>query len=342
MVKIGFKYPCFVIAEAGVNHNGSLRLAKKLVLAAKKAGADAVKFQTFSADRLVLSSAPKAEYQKKNTRNSETQYQMLKKLELSKSDHIALKKFSMKNKILFLSSAFDEESLALLENLDISIHKIASGEITNLPFLEKVGKTKKPVILSTGMSNLTEVKRAVQILKKNGSKQIIVLHCLSQYPANLSEINLRAMNTLNKSLFLPVGYSDHSLGIFIPLAAVALGACVIEKHLTLNKKLEGPDHAASLEPHEFFQMVKGIRGVEKALGTDIKKVQPSEMNTKMVARKSIVIKNSLKKGEKTNRNTFVMMRPGTGLSPFEINRFIGKKAKFNLKAGVQLQPGMLR
>ena len=262
--------PVFIIAEAGVNHNGSLDLALSLIDAAKAAGADAVKFQTFRADNLATATAHKAAYQERSTSNEETQFQMLKRLELDAEAHHRLIEHCRVVGIQFLSSPFDIESADLLEQMDVSLYKIPSGEITNLPYLRHIGRKGKPVILSTGMSTLVEVEEGVQALRESGVKDITLLHCVTEYPAPFDEINLRAMHTLHTAFGLPVGYSDHTPGTEIAIAAVALGAVVIEKHFTLDRNLPGPDHAASLEPSELKQMVSAIRHVESALGDGIK------------------------------------------------------------------------
>lgn len=315
----------FIIAEAGVNHNGDINIAKKLVEAAAKAGADAVKFQTFKAENLVTKSAPKAEYQKKSTGDG-SQLEMLKKLELSFEDHIILKEYCEEKGILFLSTPFDFESVDILEKLNVSIYKIGSGDLTNVPLLRYIGKLKKPIIISTGMANLGEVEMAIEAVNSGDNSQISLLHCTSNYPAPYESVNLKAMITLKNAFNLTVGYSDHTEGIEIPLAAVAMGAKVIEKHFTLDRNMEGPDHKASLEIEEFNKMVQCIRNIEKAIGTGIKKSFKSEENTKLVARKSIVAKVNINKGEVITYNNIDFKRPGTGVSPAYIDLFIGKKA----------------
>jgi len=323
--------PIFIIAEAGVNHNGDIRIAKKLIDGAKLAGASAVKFQSFNAKKLASASAPKAKYQTKTTNAGESQLKMLQKLELSPKNQKLLFDYCKKKKIMFLSSPFDEESIEFLHQLNLSIFKIPSGEITNLPYLEKIGSLKKKIILSTGMSTLKEIQNALKILIKAGTpkKNITLLHCTTEYPTPMAEVNLKAMLTLKKQFNIQIGYSDHTKGIEIPIAAAALGASVIEKHFTLDKNLEGPDHKASLEPTELLSMVKAIRNIEVALGNGIKKPSPSEIKNIQIARKSIVAKTKIKKGDLFTEKNLTTKRPGNGLSPMQWNRVIGQKAKKN-------------
>ncbi len=316
----------FVIAEAGVNHNGNIEIAKKLIDAASAAGADAVKFQTFRAESLVCKTAKKAEYQLGVTDRSETQYDMLKKLELTEQMHKELMEYCAKKKIMFLSTPFDIGSVKLLSKLGMQIFKIPSGEITNLPYLREIAGHQKKVILSTGMSNMNEVKAAVDVLKENGAADIILLHCNTQYPTPVSDVNLLAMVKMHEELGLPVGYSDHTLGIEVPIAAAALGAAVIEKHFTLNKNMEGPDHKASLEPQELKRMVEGIRKTELALGVGIKQASDSEKENRDIVRKSIVAASSIKKGEKYTEENLTVKRPGIGISPMRWDEVIGKTA----------------
>lgn len=316
----------FVIAEAGVNHNGNIEIAKKLIDAASAAGADAVKFQTFRAESLVCKTAKKAEYQLGMTDRSETQYDMLKKLELTEQMHKELMEYCAKKKIMFLSTPFDIGSVKLLSKLGMQIFKIPSGEITNLPYLREIAGHQKKVILSTGMSNMNEVKAAVDVLKENGAADIILLHCNTQYPTPVSDVNLLAMVRMHEELGLPVGYSDHTLGIEVPIAAAALGAAVIEKHFTLNKNMEGPDHKASLEPQELKRMVEGIRKTELALGVGIKQASDSEKENRDIVRKSIVAASGIKKGEKYTEENLTVKRPGIGISPMRWDEVIGKTA----------------
>ena len=318
----------FIIAEAGVNHNGSLDLAKKLIDAASTAGADAVKFQTFKAKNLVTKNTQKAKYQKINTSADELQFDMLKKLELNFDRHKELISYCNSKNIMFLSSPFDHDSIELLNNLGLQIFKIPSGEITNFTYLRHIGMLNKKIILSTGMSNIDEVKKALEVLINSGSnkKNITVLHANTEYPTPMEDVNLRAMAKMGKDLNVNFGYSDHTLGIEVDIAAVALGAQCIEKHLTLNCKLEGPDHKASLEPDQFKEMVRAIRNLEKALGSDIKKPSKSESKNIKIARKSIVAKINIKKGELLNENNITIKRPGTGISPMRWQSIIGTKA----------------
>lgn len=316
----------FIIAEAGVNHNGSIGLAEQLIDVAYESGADAVKFQTFYAEKLVCKNAEKAKYQIDNTGNTESQYDMLYKLELSVQEHKELNQYCNKKGILFLSTPFDIDSIKLLESLHMPIFKIPSGEITDLPYLREIAKLKKKVILSTGMSSLEEVREAVEILKKGGTQDITLLHCNSQYPTPVSDANLLAMVKMKEKLGLPVGYSDHTQGIEIPIAAAALGACVIEKHFTLDKRMEGPDHKASLEPRELKQMINGVRKIELALGNGVKQMSSSEQENKLVVRKSIVAARYIKKNEKFTAENMAVKRPGTGISPMRWDEMIGRKA----------------
>jgi len=318
----------FIIAEAGVNHNGELALAKQLVEAAANAGADAVKFQTFRAENLVAASAPKAAYQKKTTGTDETQLEMLKKLELSAADFIALQAHCAAHDILFMSTPFDLKSIDFLADLGLEIFKIPSGELTNLPYLRKLGGLRKDLILSTGMADLAEVQAAVAALLQAGTQQerLAVLHCNTEYPTPYEDVNLRVMETMRATLHLRVGYSDHTLGIEVPIAAVALGAEIIEKHLTLDKKMPGPDHQASLEPEELRRMVQSIRNIEIALGQREKKPTPSELRNRYIARKSIVAAQAIRKGEILSDLNLTVKRPGTGISPMRWDQVIGKPA----------------
>ncbi len=315
----------YIIAEAGVNHNGSFETACKLVDAAKAAGADCIKFQTFKSENLVSHNAKKADYQK-NTTGDGSQLEMLKKLELSYDEFISLKKYCDEVGICFLSTPFDLESIDFLNSVDMLFWKIPSGEITNLPYLLKVAKTGKEVILSTGMSNLDEVGAALDVLKENGAGTITLLHCTTEYPAPFIDVNLRAMQTMRDKFGLDVGYSDHTPGIEIPVAAVAMGATVIEKHFTLNRNMEGPDHKASLEPDELAAMVKAIRNVEMAIGTGEKVPSVSEKKNMPIARKSIIASRNIKKGEKLTKANLTTKRPGNGISPMKWNDVVGTYA----------------
>lgn len=320
----------FIIAEAGVNHNGKIALAKRLIDAAKEAGADAVKFQTFTAERLVTAKAAKADYQKKRTSQGESQLAMLKKLELSLADHQELIQHCRKRKILFLSTPFDEESMDLLDKLGILIFKIPSGEITNIAFLKYIAHKGKPMILSTGMSTLLEVQQAVRSIFSTGNKQLTLLHCVTDYPAPFAQLNLKAIATLQKTFRLPVGFSDHSQGILIAPVAVALGATVIEKHLTLDRTLPGPDQNASVEPQEFKCLVDNIRLIEKALGNGQKVPALCEADCRLVARKSLTAVVPIAQGEKIFSRHIVLKRPGTGILPGDLRKVIGRLAKQNI------------
>lgn len=318
----------FIIAEAGVNHNGSLELAKQLIDVAADAGADAVKFQTFQADKLVSKMAPKAHYQQQTTGMSETQYEMIKKLELDEAAHHELLAYCKDKKILFLSTPFDHDSIDLLDRLGMEIYKIPSGEINNLPYLRHVGSLGKKVILSSGMADLGEVEDALDILIAAGTpkEKITVLHATTEYPCPIDEVNIRAMLTIAEAFGVDTGYSDHTNGIEVPIAAAALGAKVIEKHFTLDKAMEGPDHKASLEPEELVAMVSAIRNIEKALGDGIKKPSKSETKNMSVARKSIVAAQPIRKGELLTETNLTVKRPGNGVSPMLWDSIIGSIA----------------
>ena len=316
-----------IIAEAGVNHNGCLKRAKEMVAVAAKAGADIVKFQTFSADTLTAASAELADYQKSNT-PYKNQRELLKGLELSQDDHYELIDCCKQNQIEFLSTGFDIESIRFLESCNLKRFKIPSGEITNLPLLREIARLKKPIIVSTGMADLDEIEQALKALKQAGAdrEQITLLQCTTQYPAPDEEANLRVIPALKEQFGLQVGYSDHTSGIDLSIAAVALGAEVIEKHFTLNRELPGPDHQASLLPQELERLIRGIRRVELALGSPTKQPSPSEMNNKLVARKSLVAKTPIKQGEKFCLINLTTKRPGTGISPMQWDNVIGKIA----------------
>ena len=316
---------CFVIAEAGVNHNGDLDIAKKLIDKAVEAGADAVKFQTFKAEELVTKEAPKAQYQKITTGDG-NQYEMLKKLELSESDYAVLKKYCEKKGILFLSTPFDFESVDILEKLDIPLYKVSSGDLTNLPLLKYIAKKHKPIILSTGMANLAEVEEAVHAIYEEGNEQIVLLHCTSNYPTAYEDVNLKAMLTLKEAFKLTVGYSDHTTGIEVPIAAVALGASVIEKHFTLDRNMPGPDHRASLEPDELKCMIDSIRNIEKAMGDGIKRCREVEEKSKFVSRKSVVARKNISKGQVITKDMLAYKRPCIGLEPKYTQFVLGKIA----------------
>lgn len=315
----------YIIAEAGVNHNGSFDLACKLIDAAKEAGVDCIKFQTFKSENLVSRTAQKAEYQKETTGDS-SQRDMLKKLELSFSDFSRLKAYCEKKEICFLSTPFDFDSIDFLNSIDMPFWKIPSGEVTNLPYLLALAKTGKPVVMSTGMCTLQEIREAIDVLNENGIKEIKLLHCNTEYPTPFEDVNLKAMETMHNEFHLEVGYSDHTKGIEVPVAAVALGATIIEKHFTLDRNMEGPDHKASLEPQELAEMVKCIRNIEKAIGTGEKTPSPSEKKNIAVARKSIVAKTKIKTGDVFTEQNITAKRPGTGLSPMKWFDVLGKTA----------------
>lgn len=328
-----------IIAEAGVNHNGDLSIAKRLIDVASDAGADIVKFQTFVAKKLVSPAATMAAYQQQNfSENSNSQLNMLKRLELDTPQHKILINYCQEKKITFLSTAFDLESIDLLNMLGISLFKIPSGEITNLPMLQKIGSLLKPVILSTGMSKLGEIEDALNVLLACGlqREKITVLQCNTEYPTPMQDVNLRAMNTIARAFNIKVGYSDHTLGIEVPIAAVALGASVIEKHFTLDRNLPGPDHQASLEPDELRQMVKAIRNIEHALGSSLKLPSASEKPNIHVARKSIHLAVDKLKDEVITATDLIMLRPGNGISPMQYESLIGRKVNHHLRAGHQL------
>lgn len=323
-----------IIAEAGVNHNGDLTLAKKLIDIAKFSKVDYVKFQSFKTDELLLKNAKKARYQIKNTKDNENQYQMLKKLELSEIIQLKIREYCLKQKIKFLSTAFDIKSLDFLKRIGLNTFKIPSGEITNTPYLRHVGSFKKNIILSTGMSDLKEIDFALNILTKAGTPldKITILHCTTDYPTKPKDVNLKAIKTLKDSFDTKVGYSDHTLGIEIAIAAVAMGATLIEKHFTISKNNKGPDHKASLEPEELLSLVKNIRKIETSLGSGYKRPQKGELNNIKIARKSIVANTNIKKGDVFNEFNITTKRPGTGMSPKKWDKLIGRKSlKYYLK-----------
>jgi len=325
---------CLIIAEAGVNHNGDLAMAKRLVEAAAESGADLVKFQTFNADLLATESAPMAQYQARNTQEPSGQHGMLKKLELTPEMHKALLAHCKRCKIGFFSTAFDLESLNFLHQLGLDRFKVPSGEITNLPYLKRMASFGKPIILSTGMANIGEIESALNALLEAGAQRdaIVVLHCNTDYPTPIQDVNLRAMQTIAHAFGVEVGYSDHTLGTEVAIAAVAMGAVVIEKHLTLDRSLAGPDHKASLEPPEFAQMVAAIRNTEAAMGDGIKRASPSEAKNIAVARKSIVASRNIKAGELFSDKNLTVKRPGSGVSPMRWNEVIGRVARRDFAA----------
>ena len=321
-MKIGNNHPVFIITEVGVNHNGSLRLAKKMIDAAKSCGADAVKFQTFRTEDLVV-----------KDKNTDSHFRMLKKLELNEKEFESLNSYCKNKNIIFLSTPFDSKSAEFLYKLRIPAFKIASGELTNLPLLRQIALYNKPIILSTGMSTLKEVREAVGVIYSTGNKKLILLHCTSNYPAKYEDVNLKAMDTLKKEFNVAVGYSDHTQGIEVSVAAVAMGACVIEKHFTLDKIFSGPDHKASMEPKEFRGLVKAIRNIEKAIGSGVKKASKSEEKIKAIARKSIVAACDIRKGSKLTQAMLSIKRPGTGIEPRHIERLLNKKTQADIKEG---------
>jgi N,N'-diacetyllegionaminate synthase len=328
-----------VIAEAGVNHNGDLSIAREMIDAAAAAGADVVKFQTFNADRLVTRKAAKAQYQQSSGDAAESQHTMLQRLELTPAAHCELLEHCKRRGIGFLSTAFDIPSLDLLVDLGLERFKIPSGEITNLPYLRHVGRLGRPVIMSTGMANLAEIEAALDVLEASGTarEQIIFLHCNTEYPTPMRDVNLTAMLTIGKAFGVRVGYSDHTLGIEIPIAAVALGAVVIEKHFTLDRHAPGPDHRASLEPHELHSMISAIRNIEQALGDGIKRPSASESRNLPVARKSLVAATSIRAGEPFTRANVAVKRPGTGISPMRLEEILGHRASRDFQADELLE-----
>ena len=319
----------FIIAEAGVNHNGSIDNAIKLIDEASRCGVDAIKFQTFKAEKLVCKNAQKAEYQINNSEIEENQFEMLKKLELDMDTHKILIEHCSQKNIMFLSTPFDLDSIDELESLGMPIFKIPSGEITNYPYLKKVASLRKPIIISTGISTLGEIEEALNILYENNAEDITVLHCNTEYPTLMEDVNLRAMKTIESAFKVKVGYSDHTNGIEISIAAVALGASIIEKHFTLDKNMIGPDHKSSLNPVELEQMVKSIRNIELALGDGVKKPSKSELKNKNVVRKSIVADRSIKKGDIILESDITVKRPANGISPMRWNEVIGSIAAKN-------------
>lgn len=330
--KIGSGNPCFIIAEAGVNHNGDVELAEQLVDVAAEVGADAVKFQTFTAERLLTRQALKADYQLASTDAAESQFDMIRKLELSRCAHVRLIEHAKRRGIVFLSTPFDEQSVDLLDDLAVPLFKMASGEITNLLLLEHVARKRKPMIVSTGMSYLKEIEEAVRAIRGGGCDALALLHCTSNYPAEPLMCNLRAMETMRQAFNLPVGYSDHTAGVEIAVAAVALGASVLEKHFTLDRTLPGPDHRASLEPNELRAMVRAVRNVEQAIGHGVKQPMPSEQNTRIVARRSLVAVVDLPAGTVLQEHHLAAKRPGIGLPPGELSGLIGRKLSKTLRA----------
>jgi N-acetylneuraminate synthase len=339
---IGEGQPCFIIAEAGVNHNGDLRLVKRLVKAAAMAGADAVKFQTFSADSIATRSARKAAYQKRTSDASESQYEMLKRLELPGMAFSVLYEYADSCGIEFLSSPFDTDSAELLQSIGVRAFKIPSGEITNIPLLEKMGGYKKPVILSTGMAEMDEIREGIAGVLRGGAKQIVLLHCITRYPAPIESANLLMIQTLAKEFDLPVGFSDHTEGTFAATIARALGACVIEKHFTLDRSLPGPDHKASLEPGELTDLVRQIRAVESALGDGRKHIDRTEAAIRNIARKSLIAATTIRKGARISSDMIGIKRPGTGIEPGRLDEVVGKLAGRTIRKDSVLRWDMLQ
>ncbi|MCH2666239.1 N-acetylneuraminate synthase [bacterium] len=328
---IGPSQPCFVIAEAGVNHNGDPELARQMIAVAARSGADAIKFQTFKTDRLVTSDAPKADYQMTTTDAQESMAHMLSALELSAETHRQVVSWCRDEGILFMSTPFDEESADLLDDLDVPLYKVPSGEVTNWPLLEHIGRKGKPIILSTGMSTVSEVDDAVRVIRTSGDPSLILLHCVSNYPCSAGSVNLRAMGSMAAAWGVPVGYSDHTMGIEVAVAAVALGACVVEKHFTLDREMLGPDHKASLEPEELALLVSSIRNVEEALGDGVKRPVVEEEATTDVARKSLVAAGPIPSNTVIRPDMLTVKRPGTGVHPRYLSTFVGKRVVKDVK-----------
>jgi N,N'-diacetyllegionaminate synthase len=339
--RVGPGQRCFVIAEAGVNHNGNVELALAMVEAAAKAGADAVKFQTFKAIRLVTLDAPKCDYQVKNTGAAESQFEMLRRLELSPASHERIVARCRELNVAFLSTPFDEESLDFLKRLGVPALKIASGELTNLPLLARAASTGLPLIVSTGMATIGEVEQAMETIEAAGARQVVLLHCVSNYPAAPADVNLRAMATMQTAFQAPVGYSDHTEGNEVALAAVALGACVVEKHFTLDRGLPGPDHVASLEPQELATLVRQIRTVESALGAGRKTPAASEASTAAAARKSLVAAEDIPAGAIISSRHLAIMRPGSGLPPALREQLLDRVARRDIPAGTVIKWDMV-
>lgn len=324
----------FIICEIGVNHNGDVELAKKMIEKASECGVDAVKFQTFNSEDLVTDNAKTAQYQEKNT-NESSQLELLKKLELTFDEFEELKNYALEHDVMFISSPFDVKSVDLLEKLDVPFYKLGSGELNNFELIDYIQKTNKPLILSTGMSSLDEITETYNHIKNKDN--LILLHCITGYPTSFSEANLNFIKTMQKEFDVPIGFSDHSPGIELPIAAVALGACIIEKHFTLDKNLEGPDHKASLNPKEFKNMVNAIRNVEIAMGDGVRKISENEDEIKKIARKSIILNEDISKGTTIERKMLSIKRPGTGIAPNDIEKIIGKKVNRNLSANSVLK-----
>lgn len=328
---IGEGHPVFIIAEAGVNHNGDLNMARELIDVAVKSGADAVKFQTFSSEHLIVKGTPKAEYQKKTTDKSESQYDMLKRLELTRRDHVELINYASRTGILFLSTPATIEDVEMLSRLKVPAYKISSWNLTDHLFLSDVAGRGLPLLLSTGMSTLAEIEEGLEVIKRKGNDQVALLHCTSNYPTNPKDCNLNVLNTLRQAFQLPVGYSDHTMGIAVSLAAVAMGADIIEKHFTLDNSLSGPDHKASLEPSELKSLVEGIRIIEKAKGSSLKQPVAAEIEIRKSLQKSIVASQDINKGVVITQKMLCCKRPGTGMPPKWMAVLVGRKARFKIK-----------
>lgn len=340
--KIGSHYPCFIIAEAGVNHNGDIELAKQMVDVAAEAGADAVKFQTWVTEKLVMPNAPMAEYQSENLGIKQSQFEMLKQLELTYNEFREIKAYADQKGILFLSTPDEEDSADFLEQLGVPAFKIGSGEVTNLPFLHHVALKNSPIILSTGMSTLGEVEMAVSTIEMAGNQQLILLHCVSNYPADPADCNLRAITTLSTAFGYPVGFSDHTLGIDISIAAVARGACLIEKHFTLDKTMSGPDHRASLSPDELVALVQTIRLVESSIGNGVKRPVLSELKTKKVVQKSIVTRRAIRSGMRITLTDLALRRSSGGLSSAYLPLVVERQAACDLDANFLITLDVLK
>lgn len=328
---------CLIIAEIGVNHNGDINLAKKMIDAAKSSGADVVKFQTFKAEKLVSKDTPKVKYQFNTTSPEESHYDMLKKLELSYEDHFKLKEYCKKINMIFISTPYDIESAKFLFDLNVDYFKTASADLVDLPLHQWIAKTRKPSIISVGMSTIEEIQNTVDIYNENMNKDIALLHCVSNYPCSDESINLNVINTLKNTFMLPIGYSDHSLGNEASILSIGKGACVIEKHFTIDKNLPGPDHLASSTPIEFKNLVNSIRRAEKILGSPEKKVQKEELEMAKISRKSLFLKESIKVGEILESKHLELKRPGTGLLAKDLKKLIGRKANKDLNAGHQIK-----
>ena len=330
---IGGDAPCFIIAEAGVNHNGSVDLARQLIDAAVEARADAIKFQTFTAEKLLVPSAPKASYQNETTDPAESQLEMIKRLELPPSAFEELNAYARARGVTFLSTPFDEESADFLQKLEMPAFKIPSGELTNTPLLAHIASYRKPMVISTGMADLQEVKTAIEVVRENGCSELVLLQCVSNYPAAPRDVNLRAMETMAHEFGVPTGYSDHVDGTAVALAAVARGACVLEKHLTLDRSLPGPDHRASLEPQEFAGFVREVREIEASLGNGLKQPASAEAATAIAARRSVVAAREIAMGTVITHDLLALRRPGSGLPPSMLDHLVGRTARVSIPDG---------